>query len=288
MLERLNQLVSEMKGTMGSDGIFSGVIIDGLCSQTVERELRERVAAAHNDNYLDEVGKNHSISVMDYEINRFLKSMPENALVLDIGGCWGWHWRRLADTRPDVGVVILDFVRANLLHAKQVLGSMVGEQVVLMHADALSLPFLDADKTVTPFDGVWTVQVFQHIPDYKLACQEASRVLKLGGFFVSYSLHATPLNRMVYRLFGKKFHMDGMLDGMFHFTRANDSQRETVAKVFGSQVVDSFTECLFHPDLKLAFTGRRNSILGRIDARLRGGVGGRWIARQRSFEVIKT
>jgi ubiquinone/menaquinone biosynthesis C-methylase UbiE len=289
MLEKLSHLLSQAKLVNGPDGIYSGILGDETDTQGVELELRKRVAAAHYDDYLGELAKSHSIPVMDHEVDRFLATMPENALVLDVGGCWGWHWRRIADTRPDVGVLIIDFVRANLLHAQRVLGSMVGKQVVLVHADALLLPFVDADKTATPFDGVWTVQVFQHISNYKIACQEACRVLKSGGYFVSYSLHTTPLNRAIYRLFRREFHMDGLVDGMYYLTRANDSQRATVAKVFGSKVVDRFTECLFHPDLKLGFTGRRNSTLGRIDAWFGECPWlGRWIARQRSYQVIKT
>lgn len=106
--------------------------------------------------------------------------MPQGALILDVGGCWGWHWRRLSKTRPDVGVLIVDFVRANLVHAQNVLGELVGDQVALMHADATALPFI-VDSRFKGFNGVWTVQTFQHIPAYDKAVAEAFRVLKGGG-----------------------------------------------------------------------------------------------------------
>jgi ubiquinone/menaquinone biosynthesis C-methylase UbiE len=225
---------------------------------------------------------------MDHEVDRFLSRMPPGALILDIGGCWGWHWRRLATTRPDVGVLIIDFVRANLGHARNLLGSLVGMQGALMHADATALPFPDADASATGFDGVWTVQVFQHIPDFARACREAHRVLKRGGHFANYSLHATPVNRAAYRLMGKPFHTQGMLKDQFYLTRANDSQRQIVAGIFRGKVTDRYTECLFHPDLRLILTGRAGSSIGQFDARL-GDVAllGRWIARQRSVETIK-
>ena len=63
---------------------------------------------------------------MGYEIVRFLYNVSHGGLVLDIGGCWGWHWRRLEEIRPDIEVLIIDFVYTNLLHAKQLLGSLVG------------------------------------------------------------------------------------------------------------------------------------------------------------------
>lgn len=251
-------------------------------------ELREGVAAQEYDDYLTAIARSHSILVMDREVDRFLAPMPRGALILDIGGCWGWNWRRLAATRPDVGVLIIDFVRGNLLHAKRLLGPLVGEQVALMQADATKLPFTDSDAGRSRFDGVWTVQVFQHIPDFACACREAHRVLKRGGRFTNYSLNTTPLYRGIYRLLGKPFHTHGMVENSFHLTRANESQRQIVAGIFGGQVLDRYTECLFHRELKLGFTGSPGNPIGRLDALLSSLPWlGRWIARQRSFEVTK-
>ena len=53
----------------------------------------------------------------------------------------------MASKRPDVSVVIIDFVRQNLIHAKNVLGSLIGNQVALLHGDATSLPFPVAGET---------------------------------------------------------------------------------------------------------------------------------------------
>ena len=286
MPERLGSLLNSF--VQGSDGIYSAPLPSYASDQAAERELREQVAAQRIDDYLATIARHHSVPVMDHEVDRFLFRMPQGALILDIGGCWGWHWRRLATTRPDVGVLIIDFVRANLSHARKVLGPLVEMQVALMHADAMTLPFPDADASFPGFDGVWTVQVFQHIPDFARACREAHRVLKRGGRFANYSLHATPLNSTVYRLMRKPFHTEGMLKNQFYLTRANDSQRQTVADIFGGEVTDRYTECLFHPDLRLAFTGRLGSRIGQLAARLDDvSFLGRWIARQRSFEAIK-
>lgn len=249
--------------------------------------MREKVAGQDYPDYLETLSRHHSIPVMDHEVDRFLARLPQGALVLDVGGCWGWHWRRLSATRPDVGVVILDYVRANLFHAQRVLGQLVGAQVALLHADATALPFPDA-SSASGFDGVWSVQVYQHIPDFSLACREAQRVLRPSGHFANYSLHVTPLNRLIYRLFRKPFHTRGMKNNMFYLTRANDEQRDIVAEVFGATVTDRYTECLFHPDLRIVFPGVFGSVLGGLDARLgRLPSVGRWIARQRSFEVTR-
>lgn len=285
-----SRLASLLGGAIAqdADGIYSARLLSFSSNQNDERELRESVAAQNYDNYLAAVAQSHSIPVMDHEVDRFLSLMPKGALILDIGGCWGWHWRRLAMTRPDVQVLIVDFVRANLFHAQRVLGPLLGKQVALMHADATALPFPDLDVSSGGFDGVWTVQVFQHIPDFARACREACRVLKQGGRFASYSLHVTPFNRMIYRLLGKPYHTDGMMNGIFHLTRANDVQRQIVADVFGGKVMERYSECLFHPDLKVTFSGSQKNWFGRLDARL-GNVSwiGRWVARQRSFEADK-
>ncbi len=266
------------------DGIYSAPMPSSATDQDVERESRERVAAQQYDNYLATLAHHHSIPVMDHEVDRFLASMPHGALILDIGGCWGWHWRRLAGIRPDVGVLIIDFVRANLSHAQKLLGPLVGSQVVLMHADATALPFPD-----NVFDGFWTVQTFQHIPDFRQVCCEAHRVLKAGGRLENYSLHITPIVQLIYRLFGRPYHKEGMIKDLFHLTRANDGQRHVLSEIFGGPVKNRYTECLFHPDIKLTFTGREGNWLGQLDAYLGDFPAlGRWLARQRSFAVIKS
>jgi ubiquinone/menaquinone biosynthesis C-methylase UbiE len=288
MHTKLNSILISADVVQGDDGIYSAQMPLSSLEQQAERDLRERVVSRHYDNYLDAISRSHSITVMDREVDRFLDKLPNGAVILDIGGCWGWHWRRLATTRPDVGVIIVDFVRANLHYAMHLLGKLVGTQVALIHADATALPFCDGNADGIGFNGVWTVQVFQHIPDFACACHEAHRVLKVGGYFLNYSLHATPLNQLIYRLLGKKFHLDGMMRNDFYLTRANDDQRQIVARIFRGEVLDRYTECLFHPDLKLYFTGRLGSYVARLDSRL-GNLSllGRLIARQRSFEAIK-
>lgn len=152
--ERLRALFAGLE--RGSDGIWSGTMPAG--NQEAERKLREQVAAGHQGDYLENIARHHSIPVMDLEVERFLDRLPSDAVILDVGGCWGWHWRNLPQ-RQEVCVVIVDFVRANLHHAKNVLGSLVDSRVSwFMRMTAL--PFPDA-----AFDGFWTVQTFQHIPD---------------------------------------------------------------------------------------------------------------------------
>lgn len=257
-------------------------------SQAKEKLLRERVANESYKDYLDEIAKHHSIPVMDHEVDRFLEKIPKNGMILDIGGCWGWHWRRLAVKRPDVNVLIIDFIDANLIHAQNLLGELIGTQVALMDADAIDLPFLISNDFIG-FDGVWSVQTFQHIPDFSKAVGEVERVLKKGGVFMNYSLHKTPLNMLVYFLVGKKYHIEGEIPGSFYLSRASKKQIKIVELIFGKKIGRiRYTECLFQPDFKVTFAGNENSLLGCIDLVI-GSLPwlGYWIARQQSFEVIK-
>ena len=264
---------------LGSDGIWSAQLPPS--AQKSERKLREDVASEFQGNLLRAISKHHSVPVMDREVDRFLGAMPHAAAVVDVGGCWGWHWRRVGTERPDVCVVIVDFVRSNLQHAKNLLGPLLGNQVALVHADATALPFPDE-----AFDGYWTVQTFQHIPDFHVPCQEACRVLKREGLFANYSLNSTPFVRLVYTLLGKPYHVSGELEGFFHLSRASDEQRDLISTVFGGVVESRYSECLLHPDLKIRFTGGEGSPFGVLDAYLgRIPLVGRFFARQQSFEV---
>lgn len=283
----MQDILSYNQIPLGFDGIYSSPKLVFSGEQEEERKLRESVASVQYDNYLEAISNSHSIPVMDHEVKRFISKMPINAKILDIGGCWGWHWRKIAEWRPDIEVLIVDFVRTNLYHAQTILGSLVGTQIHLLHGDATSLPF----KTDTPqaprFDGVWTVQVFQHIPDFRNACEEAFRVLKPGGQFVNYSLHITPFNRMVYRLFNKPYFVKGVLNNQYYLERANNHQKQIIAAVF-ENVKDRYTELLFHPDLKFKISGEQNNWVGNIDASLSDFSGlGKLFARQRSFEATR-
>ncbi len=269
-----------------ADGIYCS-LSDIVTDQSTEIALRECMAAKRYDNYFDAISRSHSIPVMDHEVDRFLAKMPQDALILDIGGCWGWHWRRLAQTRPDVGVLIIDFVRSNLAHAQNLLGDLVGHQVALMHADATALPFA-IDASFPGFDGIWTVQVFQHIPSFDRTVSEAFRVLKRRGAFANYSLNVQPPVCWIYRLLGKDYITKGWVEGMFWLARASKEQKGCIEAVFGSTVSERWSEILFSPELHFPVPGREGSLLGKLDALLSNNAGFfGWLARQRSFHCEK-
>jgi len=265
----------------GIDG-FYGHVSDYIGQET-EKKLRENVASKQYSNYLDEISKHHSIPVMDTEVEQFLKGIPQNGWILDIGGCWGWHWRNIPQIRPDIKVVILDFVRQNLSHAKIILKDDLDKNFYLVHGNALSLDFDN-----NSFDGVWSVQATQHIPEYRKVLLEVFRVLKTKGTFADYNLNTARLLQFIYQLFGKKYHLEGNIKDSFCLRRVNKNSRLFISEIFGSNVKCRYTEILFLPELGLPLGGKEHSVIGKLDSQIsRFGVLFNFIARQKSFHINK-
>jgi ubiquinone/menaquinone biosynthesis C-methylase UbiE len=265
---------------LNEDGIYGSNFTN--IDQKKEIDLRKKVAAAQYDDYLSEISKSHSVRVMDTEVKRALNGLKENAIILDLGGCWGWHWRNISNDRPDVKVVIVDFVLENLLHAKEILQDVINNQIWLVHGDATKLML--PDET---FDLVWTVQTFQHIPNFESAVKQSFRVLNGGGMFINYSLNRAYLIELIYKLVGRKYHVDGETED-FWFSRASKKQKNIINMVFSAKVKSRYTEILFHPELHCACSGSKNSVIGTIDAKLgASNIFYSLIARQESFHVVK-
>ena len=265
-----------------ADGIYSYNFRNE--TQLDEIKMRDDVAHKHYDNYLEEVHHFHSIPVMDAEADLFISQLPDKAAILDVGGCWGWHWRNLDKFNKQLTIVIVDLVRHNLYHAQQVLDPLIRSgKVILVHGDATNLPF--ADNT---FDGYWSVQTIQHIPDFEAVISEAYRIVKPAGKFVNYSLNNSYLMRKIYSLLGKTYHLDGKIEGKYFLRRASNAQKDRIAKIFGNTVRIRFSEIVFQLEFKTVFSGREKSLLGKIDSFLSGGAGIRGLlARQISFHTEK-
>ena len=268
--------------TLGSDQIWGEVTDYG--GQTEEKSLREFLANQSSVNYLLEISKNHSISVMDSEVRYFLSQIPKDGVILDIGGCWGWHWRGINEYRPDITIVIVDLIRDNLLHAKEILKGLVkSERVLLVHGNACSLKFEDES-----FEGIWSVQTTQHIPNFEVACTEAFRVLKRRGVYWDYGLNNAALIRLVCKLFRRTYHLNGYVPGRYFLRRVNEDIIDTVTNIFHTKPNIRYSEILFTPDFGFSIGGKENSILGRVDSLLSSKLRA-WkiIARQCSFHVQK-
>jgi ubiquinone/menaquinone biosynthesis C-methylase UbiE len=264
-----------------SDNIYGNITINS--AQEVEHKLRENVANAQYLNYLAEIAKHHSIVVMDHEIKQFCQDVNSNGVIVDVGGCWGWHWRNIHLMRPDLTIVIVDLVKSNLRHANKLLGDRIGKNIFLVHGDATDLQFPESY-----FDGYWSVQTLQHIPNFQGAIQEACRTLKTGGKFASYSLNNAIFIKMMYKFLGKDYITKGFLQNQYFIQRADKEQREKIAEIFSNIVVERFTEILFKPEFHLGGFGEKNSLIGKLDSILGGNFHPlKSIARQHSFHTYK-
>jgi len=266
---------------LDKDGIYSYDFNNS--EQKDEIQLRESISTQQYENHLEVLSYHHSIKVMDKEIDLFIKNIPINGIILDVGGCWGWHWRRINDTRPDITVFVLDFVRKNLLHAKEILGNYVNNNIFLVHGDGTSLKFEE-----NTFDGWWSVQTLQHIPNFKKAVREAWRVLKPQGLFANYSVNDIALIKLIYFMMGKHYNIRENIPGQFYLERASQQQLEQIEEIFSNKCKKRYSEIIFTPSLKIKFPGRKNSIVGKIDSYLSMNIPlFSWIARQQSFHTSK-
>jgi ubiquinone/menaquinone biosynthesis C-methylase UbiE len=258
--------------------------VNNYGKQEQEKLLRIEISNKKYKNYLSEIKNHHSIPVMDCEIKKFLNKIPENGVILDIGGCWGWHWRNLNTIRPDVRVVILDLVRENLLHAKILLDELIhNKQVFLVHGNAIALEF---ENEI--FHGVWSAQTTQHIPDFSTVCGEIYRVLRPNGIYWDYGLNNARLVRFIYKLLRKNYHLTGEIKGLYFLRRFNEEVFSIVEKIFHNKIDIFYSEIIFSPELYLPISSAYDSIFGLLDSRLTGKG---WIrsllARQCSFHIKK-
>lgn len=245
-----------------SDGIY-GQAPENL-AQKSEVQFRESIVRlSNNADTLMEVGHHHSIQVMDREVRRFIRQMPLNARIVDVGGCWGWHWRNISWSRPDIQVFIVDFVRSNLLRAKAVLKPHIGNSVFLIHGDAMALEF-----STDSFDGYWSVQTLQHIPNINKVLAEARRVLRVGGQFANYSLNVQPIIRALSQITGKQYVTEGQFGDHLFLRRATKVDVDIISRCFNAPVSRRYSEFLFQPNFRTLFTGREHSIIGKFDSLL--------------------
>ena len=250
--------------------------------QETELALRKAVAGHQYDDILGNISRHHSIEVMDHEVRRALKYYaPIGSVIVDVGGCWVWHWRTLDQLRPDITVLIVDFVKENLFHAQKILGDQVGHNIHLIHGDATCLPFPDDSISL-----YWSSQTLQHVPNIRLALQEGWRILKDGAWLINYSFNRAWLVEAIYRFLRKTYVVEGKAN-QFWLARATPTQRRIFEDVFGCPVNVRFTEILFQPNFGFR-SGKEGSLLGKFDARLSNtNPFWSWLARQQSYEVKK-
>jgi ubiquinone/menaquinone biosynthesis C-methylase UbiE len=255
--------------------------IKSQVSQKKEFINRRKVAKSYYNNFYNHISDHHSIQVMDLEIVNLLKIIPKNSIICDIGGCWGWHWRNICEQRPDINIVIIDFVYENLLIAKKILKKKINKQIYLVNDDICELKL---KKEI--FDTVWTVQTLQHIKKYSKAIKNIYKILKIDGYLFNYNLNINYIVKIIYKIFNKKYLIKGY-NNDFYLERSSIKQKKIIKKIFKNTITTRYTELLFHPDLKIK-TGSIKNLFGKIDSFLSGSLFIKKIfARQEAFIVKK-
>jgi ubiquinone/menaquinone biosynthesis C-methylase UbiE len=249
--------------------------------QKKEFVLRKKIATKRYDNFIREISLHHSVNVMDREVEKFIKLLPKNSIISDIGGSWGWHWRNIEKKRPDIKIVIIDFIFENLLIAKKILRNKINKQIFLVNTDCCKFNIKN-----NFFDAVWSVQTLQHIPNYIQIYKKIYNQLKPGGYFYNCNLNNNYMINLVYKILKKKYLIKGF-NNNYYLERSSNMQKESLEKIFKNKVITIYSEILFHPDLKI-FTGSPNNLIGKIDSFLTGkSIIKKIFSRQETFLIKK-
>lgn len=264
-----------------SNGIVRDVEVRGGVGQESERQKRESAAAPFlrsSKQAVREAVRYHSRGVMRARARQVLEEMSESvlqteAVLVDLGAGFGWHWVDLAREFSSVRFVLVDFAITNLLICRTLMPYHEYPNVLCIHSDISELPV--EDFTV---DYCWSVQVLQHLPPEKrrTVFHKISRLLKPHGRFYFGWLRSVPLVRSVYALFRKPYHEVGSTIGGMYLQRFDEEIRGELSAEFG-HVDLTLSETLFHPDLRWAPSSR---IIGALDLWLGRTPVARLLARQ--------
>jgi len=266
--------------SLNNDGIWCDEKISINSYQTKEHQFRTDVAKNFKGDYFDNLSNYYSIQVMDAEVSRTLDGVPHNGFILDIGGSWGWHWRNLSSQRPDVNVLIVDFVYENLIQAKELLSTYKNNNVYFLYADATKMPICNE-----VFSLVWAVQSFQHIPDISAVLKNVKKILCEGGILKTYDFNYRFLEKIIYWVFGRLYKEKEELDSYF-LRRSGPEVKKLISNIFQSKIKVEYTEILFQPNFKITY--KKRSLIGKIDRLLSGYSIFGFIARQKTLICKKT
>lgn len=218
--------------------------------QEEEKQSRDALAAEYSyrdrQALMDLIGQHHCLSLMRKQAEEFRARFKPDEWILDIGIGNGWQWTGDGGGARVLGI---DMSLGNLALARRLLGDR-RHDVVLVCADAAALPVRDH-----AIAGVWSVQVFQHFPQNVLRSVQSELNRVLGDEFVMemHNLNPAVLHRLIYRLFGKRFHCRGRL-GPKELNRLSGREWTDIWRRFRggrAQVSYGYSELFFHPDFRL-------------------------------------
>ena len=259
-----------LKGyTKNHDGVYSKNF--KFKNQLDEIILRKKTASINYNDYFGEISKHHSIEVMNKEVAIFLKKQKKNAIILDVGAGWCWHWRILNKLRPDIKIIALDFIKENFDHAKKILGKKNLKQIFFVHAD-----FDNSNFPKNSFDTIWSCQAFQHMNNINKKFRIAHKILREDGYLYNFNLNYSVFI-FLRNLFKNK--KNKKIKKFYLLNRDIKFQIKILNKIFKKKVFLKYNEILFHPELYFYF-GKKDSLISKLDSRLSGFSAFKYFARQ--------
>jgi ubiquinone/menaquinone biosynthesis C-methylase UbiE len=217
-------------------------------------------------NFMNIVSQNHSIEVMDREIeNNVYKKLPMNSLILDVGGGWCWHWRNISNRRPDIKIIVVDITKTNFVIAKQLIYKSLNKNIFLVNDDITQIKINKSEI----FNLVWSSQTLQHVPEFKKAIINIHKLLKKNSCFINYSLNKNNFLNIFFN-FVNIFYKKKNSKYQYCLEKFSDYQKDIISNVFIKKNFRiNYSEIIFNiTNRKLS--GLPGSFLGKIDAILTG------------------
>lgn len=230
--------------------ILSGIPIltgDRVLDQWSEKMARRDIAAKYSDQnreiVLFELSRHHYLPAMLRSAKSFAQRFASYRWLLDVGAGWAWHW--MATSSPNV--IAMDFSFEQLLIAKRLLGSKIDENVHLICANAVEMPF-----KARVIDGIWSVQTLQHLeaPALDRCLRSLSLAVKSGGEVEIYWINWQRPGRVVRQLLGRNVSKETRVPYYFR-SATGDELRALFSTYFSGEVEIGYNETIFHPDLRL-------------------------------------
>ncbi len=259
------------------NNIFYSKVEFKIHHQTTEFQLRSKIAKQKYSNYFNEIFKYHSICVMDHYVKSFLIKLPKNAVVLDVGSGWCWHWRNVNDIRPDVKIIALDFIEENFLHSIKLLPKNSLKQIYFIHDDFNTLNINNES-----FDAVWSSQAFQHMKNLDINYKKVHKLLKKDGYFYNFNLNENLIIK-IKNVFKSK---NNFIKDYYFLNRDINNQKKILKEIFNFQPKTIYCEFFFHPEINFLL-GKENSFVIYLENFFSKIKIFNWMARQVLFKLKK-
>lgn len=230
-------------------------------NQKTEFDMRISISSKKYSNYFDEISRHHSIEVMKGFVRKFLLNIKRNAIILDIGCGWCWHWQGISKLRPDIKILALDFVTQNFIHAQKILSNEDLKQVYFINDN-----FENFLQEKGLFDGIWSAQTFQHIGNLENNFKKVSYILNENGLFFNFNLNYSILARLKNLI--KNQNKEYFVNNYYYLDRNIENQKKILQENF-KKIDIYYCEFLFHPEIKFFF-GKKNSLIAKLDSFLSG------------------